>query len=101
MCIRDSYITLPPGNYTVVFRLKVDELGAGHLITLDVATDIGATILARYDVNLSEFSSAGTWKTFKLEFFLPKITEKIEFRGMDVSNLTGLYLDYVEVIKTG
>ncbi|MHA1590150.1 MAG: DUF2079 domain-containing protein [Candidatus Njordarchaeales archaeon] len=95
------YISLPPGNYTVVFRLKVDELGAGHLITLDVATDIGATILARYDVNLSEFSSAETWKTFKLEFFLPKITEKIEFRGMDVSNLTGLYLDYVEVIKTG
>ena len=94
------YVTLPPGNYTVTFRLKVDELGKGHLITLDVATDIGSKILASYDVDLSEFSIAGTWKNFKLNLFLPKPTEKIEFRGMNVSNLTGLYLDYVEVVKS-
>ena len=95
------YITLPPGNYTAIFRLKVDELGEGHIITLDVSTNLGITVFASHNVDLVEFERAGEWKEFLLSFSLEKPVKDVEFRGLYTSNLSTIYLDCVEVKRSG
>jgi len=95
------YVTLPPGNYTATFRLKVDELGAGHLITIEAAAELGIKVFASHEIDLSEFKEAGVWQDFVLEFSLDVPVRDVEFRGIYASNLTTLYLDYIEVVRAG
>ena len=95
------YVTLPPGNYVATFRLKVDELGSGHLITIEAAAELGIKVFASHEIDLSEFKEAGLWQDFVLEFSLDVPVRDVEFRGIYASNLTTIYLDYIEVVRTG
>ena len=93
------YEIFPPGNYTVVFRLKVSEIVNGTVIILDVTSDLGSEILAKRIVNGSEFLSGGSWQNFTLSFTLD-VPRELEIRGIYVSSMTNVYLDFIIVRQT-
>lgn len=90
------YDALPPGNFTVSFRLKVSSLVNEPVVTLDVLTQ-GKIIATTDRIHSSDFAEAGVWQNFTLQFELKQPVLDIEFRGMDVTNVTDIYMDYVEV----
>jgi uncharacterized membrane protein len=94
------YDSLPPGNFTVSFRLKVSAIIDEPIIDLDVLTQ-GTIIATTGLINSSNFTQANVWQNFTLQFELKRPVSDIEFRGMDVRNATDIYLDYIEVSARG
>jgi len=94
------YITLPPGNYTVTFRLKINRKVSGPILTLDVARNLGKEILVERQLFAQNFSHINAWEDFTLEFKLSKLCSAIEFRGLNPSNSTDIYLDFITVRQT-
>lgn len=92
------YDTLPSGNYTVSFSLKVSSLVDGRIITLDVRAR--GKEVAWLDVYASNFTEANAWQNFTLQFELKQPVLDIEFRGVNPSNVTDIYLDYIEAVST-
>jgi len=94
-----NYI-MPPGQYEVTFRLKLKGNAQNvSVVTLDVATDRGTRILNSTVVHVSDFKESGTWEEFTLAFQIMELPTNIEFRGLQVSNMVDLYLDYIEVVQ--
>ena len=91
------YAVFPPGNYTVIFRLKISEIVNDTVIILDVASNLGSEILAKKVVNGSEFLDGASWQNFTLTFVLD-VPKELEIRGIYVSNKTNVYLDFI-IIK--
>jgi len=93
------YDVLPFGNYTVCFTLKLGSLTDGHIITLNVHTRGKKDECL--DVYSSNFTEANAWQNFTIQFELkqPAVLD-IEFRGVNPSNVTDIYLDYIEVVST-
>ena len=89
------YTSLPPGNYSVSYKLKIDELKNGELLTLDVAANGGTLVLARKRLHIMEFEKELKWQNFSISFNLDKTYIDVEFRGIDYSNLTQVYLDQI------
>lgn len=89
------YDTLPPGNYTVSYDLKVSSLVNEPLVTLDVLTQ--GEIIASTLIYSSNFTQPSVWQNFTLQFELKQPVSDIEFRGMYVTNVTDIYIDYIDV----
>ena len=90
------YEIFPPGNYTVIFCLKVAEIVNGTIIVLDVSTNLGSEILAKRIVNGSEFMRQNEWQNFTLSLALD-VPRELEIRGIYVNSTTNVYLDYILV----
>lgn len=91
------YVALPPGKYTVLFRIKVDQTLNGKLIDLEVYSKHVGRIALR-SVYGKEINELCVWQTFSLTFNLKNRISDVEFRGLSsVSNVT-ISLDYIEVI---
>jgi uncharacterized membrane protein len=91
---------MPPGQYKATFRLKlIGNIQNVSVITLDVAADKGATILNSTVVHVSDFQELETWEEFTLSFKITELPMSIEFRGLRVSGMVDLYLDYIDVIQ--
>lgn len=93
------YITLVPGNYTAVFRMKVDNLPEGKAIKLDVWSNSlpQRERIASYDVYGKDFSKPFAWHTFSMPFNIIERTADVEFRGLEAASDVTICLDYVEV----
>ena len=89
------YTALPPGNYTVLFKMKIDTITDGELLTLDVAAEGGKLVLARKRLPIMEFEEKLKWQNFSMSFTLDKTYTDVEFRGLEHSNLTQIYLDQI------
>jgi uncharacterized membrane protein len=92
------YDVLPPGNYTASFSLKMSSAVDKHVITLDVRAQ--RQVITSIGVSGSDFTDVNTWQNFKVQFELKKLVADIEFRGLNVSNAAGIYLDYIEVASS-
>jgi uncharacterized membrane protein len=92
------YTPLIPGKYKVTFRLMIDRPTTGYVMKIDVsAYDLGGRELASRVLHGSDFLNIGEWNDFTLEFTLEEPSMMVEFRGLQVSNLTGVYLDFIKV----
>ncbi len=93
------YATMPPGKYEAKFRLKIANTTDKYILTLDVTQNANKT-LANYVLFGEDFAEANSWQYFTLHFQLDKLAHNIELRGVNVSNATDIYLDYISVKKT-
>jgi uncharacterized membrane protein len=94
------YFTLPPGKYVAVFKLKVDNIKPSiKLMTTDVVTDYGETVLTRRVIYGEDFRKPNEWHYFELEFSLKDITRLLEFRCVDVNSSVSAHLDSIDVIQ--
>jgi len=92
------YISLLPGKYRTTFWLMIDRPTTNYVIKLDVsAYDLGEKELASRIIYGFDFPTANNWYNFTLEFTLDKPSTMVEFRGLQVSNTTGVYLDFIDV----
>jgi len=89
------YTALPPGNYTVLFKMKIDKIIDGELLTLDVAAESGNLVLTRKRLLIREFEENLKWQNISISFELDKTYTDVEFRGLEHSNLTQIYLDQI------
>jgi hypothetical protein len=48
---------------------------------------------------VSDFQELETWEEFTLSFKITELPMSIEFRGLRVSGMVDLYLDYIDVIQ--
>jgi hypothetical protein len=90
------YITLLPGNYTVKFRIKFNNVQEGRIIDLDIYSGSKGRI-SLYSVDSREVKPF-MWHEFSISFSIEDRVEDIEFRGLNVRSDVSVYLDYVEVI---
>ena len=93
------YTRLPSGKYKVSFKLKVGSIREGRLITLDAAVNGGKKVLASKDLSLRDFEEPLKWQNFTLTFELDQPYVDVEFRGLNHSNLTEIYLDYIQLTQ--
>ena len=77
------YVSLPRGNYTVKYWLKLDKPYNGTLIDLDVATNEGNEPMKFLTISGSNFKEVNQWKSFEIKFTLDD-TSIVEFRGVNV-----------------
>ncbi len=86
------YLTMAPGNYRVIYRLKLisdaDKIAAdAEVAILDVCCAMGNTILQNKVICYSEFLETGVYQNFELEFELADGTENVEFRVYDLGRV--------------
>jgi hypothetical protein len=92
------YITLTPGNYTVNFKIKIDNLDAGKVIKLEVWSNSLKKTLGQMYIFSSDFKQPMTWNVFQLSFEVNDRIGDVEFRGLDVGRDVSISLDYIEVV---
>jgi uncharacterized membrane protein len=93
------YICLVPGNYTANFRIKIDHLGEGKALKIDVFSGALSTpTIKLINIDAKDFIKPFKWQTFTLDFTILERTEFVEFRGWDVAINQTIWLDYVEII---
>jgi uncharacterized membrane protein len=93
------YIPLVPGDYTANFRVKIDHLGDGKVLNIDVYSGSLATrVIKLINIDSKDFIKPLAWQTFTLNFTITERTENVEFRGWDVAINQTVWLDYVEII---
>lgn len=87
------YITLPPGNYTVEFWIKVDHIGevSDPVMIFDVSANNGRTILAESRMPTANIT-LGSWARVTLRFALSSTMKAVEFRCRHVATDTIVYL---------
>jgi hypothetical protein len=93
------YVPLVPSNYTANFRVKIDHLGDGKALKIDVYSgSLSTHEIKLTNIYAKDFIKPLTWQTFTLDFTIPERTEDVEFRGWDVAINQTIWLDYVEII---
>ena len=78
------YMRLEPGDYAVEFAIAVvgkDAAVSAHTVCaiIDVASNVGTTVLAKRELSLSEMATGGS-DTFHLSFHLDEMSGATEFR---------------------
>jgi hypothetical protein len=97
--IYGPYIPLEAGMYKVVFHLKVPEnVSKNRCANIDVALNAGLTVLTNKFLTPSDFTMAGQYEPFELNFKLDNDTDKIEFR-IYYTGSTELWYDYLELVE--
>jgi hypothetical protein len=88
---------LPPGRYNVTVLLKVSDLTANKVITLDALKGPEQSKLVTKTIWGSDFNRAGTWQAFTFNFSLEQPTFiKID---ADVTNSTDVYFYSINVLQ--
>jgi uncharacterized membrane protein len=88
---------LPPGHYSVSFRLKDPSASSKGNFTLDIVTNYGSTSLASETFSSNSFTAINVWQNFTVSLNLSYATSLIEFRCVNVSPTIALDLDYIQV----
>jgi uncharacterized membrane protein len=89
------YSYLLQGAYEVTFTIKIGDHDDRALGTLDVATNVGASILSSREVYGFELQT-GKWTNITLPFSLPRLTTKLEFRYFN-NGIAEAFVDRVTV----
>ncbi|MDH5510833.1 MAG: hypothetical protein OEZ32_10830 [Nitrospinota bacterium] len=96
------YATFPAGRYKARIRLKMESGGAmdGPVVMVDVAADQGKVLLAKRTINADEFTQAGVYQEFELEYDLaPGRFWQVEYR-VYLQGAATIFFDYVYVTST-
>jgi TolB protein len=82
------YKSYPPADYVASFRLKTDNIKLQEpLVTIDVVTNAGQTVLAKRDLQGSDFSQKNQYQEFQLPFALAE-SKTLEFRVYALAKAT-------------
>jgi len=94
------YVRFSPGTYQVTYRLKLAEPDTpGRVVLLDIATDVGSTILAAREIDSDDFDVLGAYQ----EFALPLVVSEprtLEFR-VHTLGPAELWVDSIRVAPAG
>lgn len=90
------YASLPAGNYRAYFRLKTNAATGKEIAVLDIAADLGRTILSQKGVKGTDFISPGSYETFPLDFQLRQKTDNLEYRVYFLDE-EQLWVDFIKV----
>jgi uncharacterized membrane protein len=91
------YASLPKGNYTAKFWLKLDQPYNGTLIDIGVTINLGKKVLASLTVSGSNFTDENTWQSFEIKFTLQNDSNTVEFPGLYVREFAPVSFLFVEV----
>ncbi len=94
--VSGPYETLPAGKYRAQFLLKTSKTTGKDIAVLDVATDLGLTVLSQRTIIGSDFHNPGSYQTFPLNFSLPQETGDLEFRVYFLDE-GDLFVDYIKI----
>jgi hypothetical protein len=91
------YTSLPKGNYTVKYWLKLDKSYNGVLLDVDVATNSGKNVLTFLTLSGSNFETIDKWQSFEVKFTLQNDLNIVEFRGVNIRDTAPVSLRSIEV----
>jgi uncharacterized membrane protein len=91
------YASLPKGNYTAKFWLRLDKPYDGPLINIGVSTNIGKNLLNYSTVYSFDFNKMNMWQSFEVNFVLPNDSNGVEFPGLNVRQFAPVSFALVEV----
>jgi hypothetical protein len=108
MVVWGPYTMLPPGEYTVTYRLKLpDNTGTGHVarVALHGAVSGGDTLPELY-LAPGDFAEPGEYQSFTLPFTLTRPAHGVEtwveyFGGEPGHPDVDLYADTIDVARLG
>ena len=74
--------SLPAGGNTARFRMKIDNNSSDDAVqvTIDVRDNTTGNVLGSADISRKDFTVAGDWVTFPLNFTIPALGHGIELR---------------------
>jgi hypothetical protein len=96
-CWYGPRVSLPKGDYTAKFWLKVNRPYNGTLLYVDVSINLGEKVLTSLAVSGLNFTRVDTWQSFEVKFTLQSDSNNVEFRGMNVAEFAPVSLLLVEV----
>ena len=88
---------LPPGTFSITYRLKVSSISEGHVLTVDVLAGQKVKV---YVITGSNFTQPNEWQNFTYSFQLNAPAPNVQFRAYDPSPNLDIYLDYIAVQQT-
>ena len=91
------YASLPKGNYTAKFWLKLDKPYNGTLLDVDVSIDPNKNALTFLTLSGSNFETIDKWQSFEIKFTLQNDVNTVEFRGVNVRETAPISLRSIEV----
>jgi uncharacterized membrane protein len=91
------YASLPKGNYTAKFWLRLDKPYDGPLINIGVSTNLGKELLNYSTVYSFDFKKINMWQGFEVNFVLPHDSNDVEFPGLNVRQFAPVSFVLVEV----
>jgi hypothetical protein len=77
------YTSLPKGNYTAKFWLKLDQPYEGTLLDIGVSINYGKKTIAASTISGSNFTKINAWQSFEVKFTLQGDSNGVEFPGMN------------------
>jgi Tol biopolymer transport system component len=90
------YESYAPGAYIASFRVKTDHADLQKPVArLEVATEMGQTVVAEYEVAGRDFAQNGRYQDFEVPFSLDE-SRVVEFRVFFTANAR-VWIDYVVV----
>jgi hypothetical protein len=94
------WMSLAPGNYTAVYRLKVtDNQPTAPVASLLVTENSTSPVtLAQRTVSSSDFDQPGKFQDFTVNFTLGDLSQGIQIK-MTYYNSTNLYIDYINTTR--
>lgn len=95
------YTTLKKGEYTAIFRMKIDGDCRLPVVKIDVSAEGGKKILTQRTLSCSDFEGWGKWNEFRLAFAVSSeaLTE-MEYRAEYLGG-AGLNVENIRIIPQG
>lgn len=85
---------LPPGNYTVILRMKIN--GTGELFKIELCHNNGRSVL-----KLKQFTRFDTapnsWEIYFIHFSIEQPLVDFEIRAVNMTENVDVWLDYIQV----
>jgi uncharacterized membrane protein len=91
------YTSLPKGNYTAKFWLKLDQPYIGPLLDIGVSINNGKKALATSTISGANFTWTNSWQSFKVKFTLQEDSNSVEFPGINVRETAPISFLLVDV----
>jgi hypothetical protein len=86
---------LPPGNYNVTLRLKIN--GTGEIFSVDICSNHGQNILVSKTFFAGNLTEKAIWMYHTFHLNLDKPLIDFEVRAINVSSQADIFLDYIDV----
>jgi hypothetical protein len=86
---------LPEGVYNITYQISSDSKSSDRLFTIEVSQD--TDVLARRDVYGQEVVTEHAYQPFSLPLSILDPTEEVEFRMVNLTRLTNIYLNSLEI----
>ncbi len=89
------FITLPSGNFTVIFRVRTNATSQDASLLFEVVSQPDAHLLSRAELTAAKITD-GQWFNVTVPLHLENVTSNIEFR-VSSNAWTDLYFDTITV----